>query len=98
MARFGAVLGCVCMLLIFVVPSAGSALPSDDEIKQQIIAESIASYPGNCPCPYNLARNGSQCGGRSAYSRPGGYAPICYPDDVTDRMVKDYRHQHGLTD
>lgn len=25
------------------------------------------SYPGNCACPYNHARNGSRCGGRSAY-------------------------------
>jgi hypothetical protein len=24
-------------------------------------------------------RNGRACGGRSAYSRPGGAAPLCYP-------------------
>jgi len=46
-------------------------------IKQKIIQQSIESYPGNCPCPYNTARNGSRCGKRSAYNRAGGYAPLC---------------------
>lgn len=64
---------------------------SDEEIKQQIIRESIASYPGRCPCPYNAASNGSSCGRRSAYSKPGGYAPICYPADVTPQMVERYK-------
>ena len=38
-----------------------------------MIKESIDGYPGNCPCPYNTARNGSRCGKRSAYNRAGGY-------------------------
>jgi len=62
-----------------------------EEIKQKIIQQSIESYPGNCPCPYNKASNGSRCGKRSAYSRAGGYAPLCYPEDVSERMVKEYR-------
>lgn len=33
---------------------------SDAEVKRQIIQESINSYPGNCPCPYNRASNGSR--------------------------------------
>jgi hypothetical protein len=64
---------------------------SDAEIHQQIIRNSIASHPGNCPCPYSVASNGSSCGSRSAYSKPGGYAPICYPNDVTPEMVRQYR-------
>ncbi len=68
---------------------------STEEIKQAIIRESIAAYPGTCACPYNVARNGSSCGRRSAYSRPGGYAPLCYPSDVTDEMVEKYRKQHS---
>jgi len=67
---------------------------SDLAIKRRIISESIANYPGNCPCPYNLARNGSSCGRRSAYSRPGGYAPICYPNDVSRSDVEAYRRAH----
>lgn len=64
---------------------------STEAIKQKIIQQSIESYPGNCPCPYNTARNGSRCGKRSAYNRAGGYAPLCYPEDVSDRMVKEYK-------
>ncbi|ANF81359.1 hypothetical protein A3K93_03560 [Acinetobacter sp. NCu2D-2] len=66
---------------------------SVDAIKQKIIKESIESYPGNCPCPYNTVRNGSRCGKRSAYNRAGGYSPIGYTEDVSDRMVKEYKGQ-----
>ena len=31
---------------------------SDAEIKQEIIKQSIASYRGNCLCPYNVDRAG----------------------------------------
>jgi len=51
---------------------------SDAQVKRAVIQESLASYPGNCPCPYNTDRRGRAYGGRSAYSKPGGYAPICY--------------------
>jgi hypothetical protein len=64
---------------------------SDADIKKQIIADSIASYPGPCACPYQSARNGSSCGKRSAYIRPGGYAPICYDTDVTPEMVQRFK-------
>lgn len=64
---------------------------SVEAIKQKIIQQSIENYPGNCPCPYNTARNGSRCGKRSAYNRAGGYAPLCYPEDVSDLMVKEYK-------
>ncbi|OQS32975.1 hypothetical protein [Chromobacterium haemolyticum] len=61
-----------------------SAKPmSDQQIKRAIIKESIESYYGNCPCPYNTVRNGSSCGCRSTYSRPGGEAPIFFEKDVT---------------
>lgn len=83
--------------LISIVAAATIAAPamargeSEDQIRQRIIRESIDSYPGNCPCPYNSARNGSRCGGRSAYNRAGGYAPKCYPTDVTDAEVRAWR-------
>ena len=64
------------------------------QVKQAIIENSIASYPGPCACPYNTDRRGHACGRRSAYSRPGGYAPVCYPEQVTLDMVRDYRAQH----
>lgn len=37
-----------------------------------------APVKGSCDCPYDYARNGSRCGGRSAYSRPGGREPMCF--------------------
>jgi hypothetical protein len=64
---------------------------TDAQIKQRLIRQSIASYPGSCPCPYNTDRAGRRCGARSAYSRPGGYAPLCYPADVTPAMVREAR-------
>ncbi|WP_434721193.1 hypothetical protein ACOZ4J_21245 [Pseudomonas syringae pv. actinidiae] len=66
---------------------------TDASIVNAIIQESIDSYSSNCPCPYNSARNGSRCGKRSAYSRKGGYAPVCYKDDVTKEMISDYRRR-----
>jgi hypothetical protein len=44
-----------------------------------------------CACPDDTMRNGRACGGRSAYSRPGGAAPLCYPTDITAAMIEDYR-------
>jgi hypothetical protein len=88
--------------LVLIVALLGSAWAqttqkrkTDAEIKQAIISDSIASYRGNCPCPYNTDRAGHQCGARSACSRPGGASPICYEKDVTQKMVDDYRKKHG---
>jgi hypothetical protein len=72
------------------VPATPSG-PSDEDIRSLIIEQSVASYSGSCPCPYNSDRAGRRCGGRSAYSRPGGAAPICYPSDVTDVDVQRFR-------
>jgi hypothetical protein len=48
-----------------------------------------------CACPDDTTRNGSACGGRSAYSRPGGAAPLCYPSDVTVAMIESYRQKQA---
>lgn len=40
-----------------------------------------AAASGSCDCPYDTDSAGRRCGGRSAYSRPGGRDPICYVDD-----------------
>lgn len=69
------------------IGAPAEAQRSDAQIRRDIVRQSIANYPGNCPCPYNTDRAGRRCGGRSAYSRPGGYAPKCYPSDVTAAEV-----------
>lgn len=87
------------------VPASG--VPSDPSNAKQtaavltaaaiaalVIAESRRSYHSGgrpCACPDDRMRNGRACGGRSAYSRPGGAAPLCYPADVTEVMIKAYR-------
>lgn len=66
---------------------------SDSQIRDRIIAESLASYPGNCPCPYNTDRAGRKCGARSAWSKPGGRAPICYAKEVSEEQVRQFRRR-----
>ncbi len=99
MNRFSRLARSVGVFLFIVAVSFGTAWSqtskktekTDEQIKQEIIRASIAGYSGNCPCPYNTDRAGRQCGRRSAYSRPGGGAPLCYPSDVTQKMVDAYR-------
>ena len=64
--------------------------------KRQMIQQSIQRYPGNCSCPYNRASNGSQCGGRSAWSRPGGRSPLCYADDISTSMVRSWMARNNM--
>lgn len=61
------------------------------EIKDILIERSIAAYSGNCPCPFHRDKAGRRCGGRSAYSRPGGASPLCFRHDVGDAAVAAYR-------
>lgn len=66
--------------VVFVFASdisiAKSNALSDDQVRQRIIDDSVASYPGTCACPFNTARNGSSCGGRSAWSKAVGIHPF----------------------
>lgn len=82
----------LCFTCLFALVAPGWGL-SDSQVKQVIIKESLAAYPGNCPCPYNTMRNGRSCGRRSAYNRPGGYSPICYDRDVTADMIREYKQR-----
>ena len=83
------------IVALFVLAGAARAAPLPDaQVKQAIIQESLAAYPGNCPCPYNVDRRGHSCGRRSAYSRPGGYAPTCYAAQITSAMITEYRRSH----
>jgi hypothetical protein len=76
------------------VAAAGSkGEPTDAQVRRILIAESREAYSGNCPCPYDTDRAGRRCGKRSAYSRPGGEAPLCYDHDVTQEMIEEYRRR-----
>ena len=74
-------------------PSAKEVL-TDAAVIALIIAASIAADKAMgkpCACPGDTTRNGQQCGGRSAWSKPGGFKPLCFPTDVTGAMVSTYR-------
>ena len=79
---------------LLVLGGTAAFAQSDAEIRQRIVRQSIAAYPGPCACPYNTDRAGRSCGRRSAYSRPGGYAPLCYPADVSREEVEAWRRAH----
>jgi hypothetical protein len=64
---------------------------TDSQIRDRIVAEFLASYPGNCPCPYNTDRAERRCGARSAWSKPGGRSPICYANEVSGEQVRQFR-------
>lgn len=83
-------------LALFMAAAIAADTPTDDEIRAAIVERSIAAYTGSCPCPYNVDRAGRSCGGRSAWSRPGGRAPLCFSKDVSEEQVREYRKTHGL--
>jgi hypothetical protein len=70
---------------------------TDSQIIAKIIEDSRNAYYATghpCACPYDRARNGSSCGRRSAYSRPGGAEPKCYPKDVSKGEIDSYLQSH----
>jgi hypothetical protein len=85
-------------LTLLASPALGfDQSPTDQQIAAQIIQESRQAYYATghpCACPEDLARNGSRCGARSAYSRPGGAEPKCYPQDVSKAEIDAFRAQH----
>lgn len=84
------------LIAVAVLGCSDEEVSEDDRIRDIMIAESIASYEGNCPCPYNRDSAGNRCGGRSAYSRSGGASPLCYRSDISDEEVEAYRQSHDL--
>jgi len=69
----------LCLNILISLNVTYSKSPED------LINKSIANYPGKCPCPYSIMSNGNKCGKRSAYSKPGGYEPLCYISDISGK-------------
>ena len=86
----GAAFGAIAAFIAAAAQPA-TAQQSDAAIRQAIVRQSIAVYSGSCPCPYSTDRAGRSCGRRSAYSRPGGESPKCYPADVSAAEVRAWR-------
>src|SRR5262245_46317271 len=79
------------IILALGLVNACAAELTDQQVRELIVAQSLRSYPGNCPCPYNVDRAGRQCGKRSAWSKPGGYSPICFVTEVSEAQVRAFR-------
>jgi len=79
---------------ILLYPMVVSAA-DDVALKQQIVRQSIAAYPGNCPCPYSKDRAGRNYGKRSAYSKLGGSRPLCDPENVTQEMLARHKKDNN---
>lgn len=91
MKRYACILLAGLMSCSLYVAAQEQKTETDQQIRLKLIRASIAGYSGSCTCPYNSDRAGRSCGARSAYSRKGGYAPLCYERDVTTRMIDEYR-------
>ncbi len=83
----------LCLLFIPSLVIATEKAPGfecpDEQIKEDIIKESIKNYQGSCPCPYSVDAKGQPCGDQSAYSMKGIKAAYCYSSDITDEMVQE---------
>ena len=82
--------------MFLFVQSAWASL-SDAELRRVMIEESQFSYSKGCPCPYTLDESGKRCGERSAYSRAGGEELLCYPADISQAMLEQYRKEKLIT-
>ncbi|GAW46175.1 hypothetical protein FA893_03535 [Photobacterium damselae subsp. piscicida] len=80
----------VIIALAISLPSFSISAKTNSKIKQEIIKQSIRSYSGQCP----VTSNGSRCGKRSAWSKPGGYSPICYEREVTHEMISRWKRSN----
>ncbi len=85
---------------------ANSDEPTEAEIRDILVQESIDRYTGSCACPYHQKWNERlfefpnrfrsryptvRCGDDSEYVRPGGPTVFCFPFDVPAEMVEAYR-------
>lgn len=76
---------------IDATPITSYSPPTDVQIQAILVARSLASFSGACPCPYSVDQAGQRCGERSVYSRRPTSSLLCHPHDVTPRMIADYR-------
>ncbi len=76
----------IALILFIIFSNFCYADDNEDVFIKNTIAKSIANYPGKCACPYQFKSNGKRCGKSSAYSKSGGYLPLCYSSDITNQI------------
>ncbi|MGE5536318.1 MAG: hypothetical protein ACM3W7_12480 [Acidobacteriota bacterium] len=91
------ILAFIAFLFLANHAHAQAAKLTDEQVAAQIVRASRAAYYATghpCACPDDRMRNGSACGNRSAYVRPGGASPKCSPQDVSAADIAVYRRSH----
>lgn len=72
---------------------------TDGDIRNYIVSGSISNYPEVCPCPFSTSQGADkqmhECGDQSAYIQ-NPESVKCYPGDVTDQEVRQYRRDNGI--
>lgn len=102
----------IVTIIMLVLPSwcfgYGFAM-SDDQIKAEIIKESINAFyklkvggGTPCPCPYSTGTDGQTCGGESAYFKQNqqnlgtDFVLKCFPRDVSKEDIVQFRIEHAI--
>jgi hypothetical protein len=66
----------------------------DKRTRQKIMAERQSHFPGRCVCQFQTTdSNGRSCKGRHEIVK-GKLQPLCYPRQVSQEMVDEWRHFH----
>lgn len=90
------------VLALLPLTSQAYMAMSDDQVRQLIMQGSITDYTKRygtnaCPCPYSVGRSGHACGLDSGYYQgEGAVALRCYPRDITQDEVDQYRIDFGI--
>ena len=69
---------------------------TDGQVRERIVEESADAHAGSCACPEDYDAVGRACGARSAQGKPGGDKVVCYPHEISDQQVREYRARHHL--
>ncbi|MBI2790978.1 MAG: hypothetical protein HYX61_03380 [Gammaproteobacteria bacterium] len=84
-------------IVIVLLPSAifaeGKPL-TDGDIRNYILSGNLSTFTEECPCPYSLDNKKNVCGENSEYVKNPGTLK-CYPGDVTDEEVRQYRRDNN---
>ncbi len=78
---------------------AGAALAgemTDGQVRERIVEESADAHAGSCACPEDYDAVGRACGARSDQGKPGGDKVVCYPHEISDEQVREYRARHHI--
>ena len=68
---------------------------TDGQVRERIVEESVAAHAGSCACPGDYDVIIRACGARSSQDKAGDKV-VCYPHEISDRQVREYRVRHNL--